>query len=79
MKYAILALFICFSASTVFSDQKYNSHTQTWESTSPDSVLKYNSHERQWQFADPEAKPRYNAHQRTWQLATDTDELGLPL
>jgi hypothetical protein len=56
-----------FMQTSIAADQKYNPHTQKWETVAPDSVQKYNPYSREWETTSPDSVMKYNPYEHDWQ------------
>jgi len=56
-KVIFLSVFISFCA---LAEQKYNPHTNKYETVRPKSQLKYNYMEEEWKYVAPNSKIEYN-------------------
>lgn len=69
MKKLIIILTITLLASPAFAAQKYNPHTNKWETTSEDATIQYNPHDESWSYQQPGSKIEYNPHEKSWDWA----------
>jgi len=65
----LLAFSLAFLSQISFAEQKYNPHTGTWETTTPDAKLQYNPHSNSWKYSAPNSSPQYNPHNNSWDMA----------
>lgn len=65
----LLFLSIILWAATAYADQRYNPYSNTWETTTNNTVLKYNAYENNWSYQHPASRPEYNAYENKWEYA----------
>lgn len=57
------------AAAAAQATQKYNPHSERWETTSPDSELKYHPESGNWNYTGQNATPKYYPRENRWDMA----------
>jgi hypothetical protein len=74
MKKLLVFLIILSISSPVYAVQKYNPHTNKWETTSEDGTIQYNPHDNSWSYEEPGSQIEYNPHENSWDWAPPSED-----